>query len=113
MATILFCLMMTFSGTMSVLQVDAAFEAVRKLGYPDYLILLLGVWKLLGVVALLLNGFPLLKEWAYAGFTFDITGAAYSHLANGDGWVSAIAPLVFLGLLAASYFLRPESRRLH
>jgi uncharacterized membrane protein YphA (DoxX/SURF4 family) len=111
-ATIPFCLMLTFSGITNLLQIDAALEIMRHLGYPDYLLPLLGVWKILGVLALLVPGFPLLKEWAYAGFAFDISGAAYSHLAAGDGPVSTIGPAVFLVVMALSYVLRPESRRL-
>lgn len=103
--------MLAFSGIMNLLQIDAALEVMRHLGYPEYLLPLLGIWKILGVLALLVPGFPLLKEWAYAGFAFDLSGAAYSHLAAGDGPISALGPAVFLLLLAISYLLRPESRR--
>src|SRR5579872_5964036 len=59
-------------------------EGIIHLGYPVYLLTILGIWKILGVVALLIPKFPLLKEWAYAGFFFAMTGAVYSHIALGD-----------------------------
>ncbi len=112
-ATIPFCLFMMFTAVTSLLQTDAALEAMRHLGYPEYLLPLLGMWKLLGVGALLLIGFPLLKEWAYAGFVFEISSAAYSHFARGDSWIAVAGPLVLLALAITSYLLRPENRRLH
>ena len=73
---------------------------------------ILGVAKLLGVFALLIPGFPLLKEWAYAGFTFDLLGASASHAFVRDPPMETALPLIILGIAAVSYFLRPESRRL-
>lgn len=112
LSTVLFCLMMLFSGVVNAMHLDAALEVMRNLGYPDYVLTILGVWKILGVLALLAPGFPLLKEWAYAGFAFDISGAFFSHLAVGAGLTEALGPLLFLGMGAASYLLRPESRRI-
>lgn len=112
LSTVLFCLMMLFSGVVNAMHLDAALEVMRNLGYPDYVLTILGVWKILGVLALLAPGFPLLKEWAYAGFAFDISGAFFSHLAVSDGLTEALGPLLFLGMGAASYLLRPESRRI-
>lgn len=89
-----------------------AVEALRQLGYPAFLAGILGVWKLLGAAAVLAPGTPRLKEWAYAGFVFDLTGAAVSHAAVGDGAADIAAPLVFLALVIASWALRPDSRRL-
>ena len=83
------------------------FEA---LGYPGYFPTILGVAKLLGVAALLAPRRGLLKEWAYAGFTFTFLGAAASHVAQ-DKEQEAVAPLVSLGMLAASYLTRPPERR--
>ena len=91
---------------------DAALEVMRSLGYPDYVLTILGVWKILGVLALLAPGFPILKEWAYAGFAFDISGAFFSHLSVGSRLPESLGPLVFLGVGAASYLLRPENRRI-
>lgn len=86
--------------------------SLNNLGYPPYLATILGVWKLLGAVAILAPRFPRLKEWAYAGMLFDLSGAALSHGFVGDP-VGAIAiPLVLLGVVFASWALRPESRKL-
>ena len=85
---------------------------MAHLGYPVYLAGILGVWKLLGALAVLAPGFPRLKEWAYAGMFFDLSGAAVSHAASGDGAAQVITPLVLLVLVAASWALRPAARML-
>ena len=85
---------------------------LAHLGYPPYLLNILGFWKLLAVIAVLVPGFPLLKEWAYAGFFFELTGAAASHGFVGDDVGQILAPLFFLALVMASWALRPASRRL-
>ncbi|WP_437674856.1 DoxX family protein [Sorangium sp. So ce131] len=87
-------------------------EVMTRLGYPAYLATLLGVWKVLGAVALFAPRFPRLKEWAYAGIFFDLTGAAASHAAVGDPAGQVMTPLVLVAVAAASWALRPESRRL-
>lgn len=86
---------------------------VPELGYPLYFFLILGVWKVLGAIAILVPRFPRLKEWAYAGIFFDLTGAAASCAAVGGYGVYAfhvIAPLLIAGLAVASLALRPPSR---
>ncbi len=108
----LFCLAMAAGGTMNLLRVEPQQVVIEKLGYPEYLMTILGVAKLLGVIALLLPGFPLLKEWAYAGFTFDLLGAAASHAFVGDPVMETLLPLIILAIAAVSYSLRPPSRRL-
>jgi uncharacterized membrane protein YphA (DoxX/SURF4 family) len=85
---------------------------LAHLGYPSYFSTILGAWKLLGAIAIVAPRLPRLKEWAYAGFFFDLTGAAFSHASAGDGAGAILAPLVFLVLVSASWALRPESRRL-
>jgi uncharacterized membrane protein YphA (DoxX/SURF4 family) len=85
---------------------------LHHLGYPTYFALILGLGKLLGAVAIVIPRFPRLKEWAYAGFFFDLTSAAFSRAAAGDSAIDIIAPLVFLALVMASWALRPASRRL-
>ncbi|XXX78266.1 DoxX family protein [Sorangium sp. So ce134] len=87
-------------------------EGMAHLGYPAYFATILGVWKVLGAVALFAPGFPRLKEWAYAGIFFDLTGAAASHAAVGDAAGQVMTPLVLVAIAAASWALRPESRRL-
>ena len=85
-------------------------EGMTHLGYPAYFAAILGVWKVLAPIALLAPRFPRLKEWAYAGIVFDLTGAAASHAAMHDGAGKVITPLVLLALAAASWALRPEGR---
>lgn len=86
-------------------------DSVTHLGYPVYVLTILGIWKFLGVVALLIPKFPLLKEWTYAGLFFAMSGAIFSHLASGDS-VNEIAPAVLLLILTAlSWYFRPADRR--
>lgn len=99
-------------GLAYALRVPDVVQGVVALGFPVHFIVLLGVWKVLGSVVILLPGFPLIKEWAYAGIMIDLTGAAYTSIATGGEWWHAAAPLAIAGLLAASWALRPESRRL-
>ena len=84
---------------------------MEHLGYPAYVMTILGVWYVLAGVALLAPRFPRLKEWAYAGLVFTYTGAVASHLAVGDGADTLIGPVIFTGLAFASWALRPRSRR--
>lgn len=87
----------------------------NALGYPQYLMALLGFWKILGVIVLLLPKLPLLKEWAYAGFFFTMSGAAYSHIAAADPFTQVAPTLFLLFLTFTSWYLRPAGRtlRLH
>jgi hypothetical protein len=85
---------------------------VHVLGYPLYFVTVLGVWKVLGAIAIVAPGLPRLKEWAYAGIFFDLTGAAASWAAVGGPGEAfhIIAPLIIAGFAAASWALRPPSR---
>jgi VIT1/CCC1 family predicted Fe2+/Mn2+ transporter len=83
-----------------------------KAGYPQHLRIVLGIAKPLAAIVLLLPGFALLKEWAYAGVTFALVMATISAYSSGEGVKTWILPLVLLGLVAVSYFTRPPSRRL-
>jgi hypothetical protein len=88
---------------------------VPELGYPMYFFAILGVWKVLGAVAILVPRYPRLKEWAYAGIFFDLTGAAASCAAVGGYGTygfHVLAPLIIAGILVASWALRPESRKI-
>jgi uncharacterized membrane protein YphA (DoxX/SURF4 family) len=87
-------------------------QVMAHLGYPVYLLTILGWWKLLGAIALLVPRFPRLKEWAYAGTFFEMTGAAASLAARGDDAGTIIAPLIVAVLAVASWALRPQSRTL-
>ncbi len=111
-ATGLFCAVLLFSGVAHLARAEAMVESMTHLGYPVYVMTLLGIAKLLGVAALLIPGKPRLKEWAYAGFTFDLLGATASHGFAGDPLSEAIRPVILLALCILSYFLRPAFRRL-
>jgi hypothetical protein len=102
--TVLIALFMTASAIPDVLRVEAALTIIRHLGYPDYFLTLIGVAKLLGAVALLAPLPRTLREWAYAGFTFDLLGAAFSHASVGDPMANVLTPLVALAVLHLSYW---------
>ena len=91
---------------------DPVVLILARLGYPAYLLTILGVWKLLGAVALLVSRFPRLKEWAYAGTFIELTGAAASWAARSGDMSGLIAPLAFVALTLASWALRPSDRTL-
>lgn len=93
-------------GVGDVLRIPSVVEGMTRLGYPEYFCVILGVWKVLGALALATPGLPRLKEWAYAGAVFDFSGAVVSHLAVGDSMGKAIAPLMFAVLTMASWALR-------
>ena len=99
-------------GLAYVMRVPDVVAGVVALGFPVYFIVLLGVWKVLGSIAILVPRFPLIKEWAYAGIMIDLTGAAVASMATGGAWWHAAAPLLIAVLVVASWALRPESRRL-
>jgi uncharacterized membrane protein YphA (DoxX/SURF4 family) len=87
-------------------------EGMARLGYPAYFVTILGIWKILGGIAILIPKTPRLKEWAYAGMFFDLSGAAISHAASGEQPKIA-APLIILAIVIASWTLRPQSRKLN
>jgi len=105
-------LLFLFGGVVDLLRSDAVAVGMAHLGYPLYFAAILGVWKILGGIAILAPGLPRLKEWAYAGILFDLTGAAASHASSGDPASKIATPLVFLIVAIASWALRPASRRL-
>ena len=98
------------SGVAEIAAAPAVVLAMRALGYPRYFLAVLGIWKVLGAAALLAPRLPRLKEWAYAGIFFDLTGAAISHACSGDPAGKVATPLVFLLLAGASWALRPPAR---
>jgi uncharacterized membrane protein YphA (DoxX/SURF4 family) len=99
-------------GAGDILRPASLVEGMAHLGYPAYFCVILGIWKVLGAVAVLAPRLPRLKEWAYAGTVFDLTGAAASHLAVGDSAIKLLGPLIFTGFACASWALRPPARRL-
>ena len=108
--TVLFALAIGGSGIADLVHAPPIVEGFGHLGYPVYLMTLLGIWKLLGVVAILAPRLPRLKEWAYAGFFFELSGAAFSHVVAGVG--SPVAPIVLASLAIASWALRSDERLL-
>src|SRR5262249_31305458 len=86
-------------------------DVVTSLGYPVYVLTILGIWKVLGATVLLVPGFLRLKEWAYAGIVFELSAAAVSQAVRGHAG-DVIAPLILLGLALSSWALRPPTRTL-
>lgn len=86
-------------------------DMITHLGYPVYLLTILGIWKILGVIAVLVPKFPLVKEWAYAGFFFIMSGAIFSHIATGDAATEIIPSALLLVLTITSWYFRPVSRK--
>ena len=84
---------------------------ITQLGYPVYFLTIIGVWKLLGVVAILVPRFPLLKEWAYAGFFFIMSGAIFSHVATAHPAKEIFPALLLLVLTVVSWYFRPAGRK--
>jgi hypothetical protein len=111
-ATGLFCVVLAFSGVMHGLRLAPMLESMTALGYPPYFMTILGTAKLLGVVALLVPGRPLLKEWAYAGFAFNLLGATASHIGVGDPVSEIAGPVILFAIATLSYLARPADRRL-
>jgi hypothetical protein len=111
----LFVLAMTASGFANVLRAPNVVEVASRLGYPAYIASILGVWKLLGVLAIGTAGIhkmPRLREWAYAGFFFGLSGAILSHVAAGDTVASSFPAAALLGLGSAAYILSsPQTMR--
>jgi len=111
-ATVWLSLGMVSTGIVQLLKMEAEVTSFTNLGYPIYLMTLLGVWKLLGVVAVLVPKYPLLKEWAYAGFFFAMSGAIVSHVAAGDGITPLFGPALLLVLTVVSWYTRPVGRKI-
>lgn len=110
-ATIWLSLGMTATGIVQLIHLEEEAAVMTRLGYPLYFLTILGVWKLLGVIAVLIPKFPLLKEWAYAGFFFSMSGAAFSHLAMGDETKELFGPVLLLILTIVSWYFRPAERK--
>ena len=110
---------MLSTGTLQLFKVKAegavappGVYGITHLGYPIYFLTILGIWKLSGVVALLVPEFPLLKEWAYAGFFFAMSGAVFSHIALGDPVKEIFPSLLLLILTVISWYFRPADRKI-
>ncbi|MBN8571138.1 MAG: DoxX family protein [Ignavibacteria bacterium] len=109
--TTLFCLFMLMDGVGGLMRVEEGQEIMRHLGYPVYIMTILGTFKILGAVGIFQNKFKILKEWAYAGCTFHFLGAAASRAYGGDSFILIISPLLFMAFMFISYFLWKKMER--
>ena len=105
-----FCIF--FGGLTQALQMKQTIEGFKPLGYPIYFISVIGIWKMLGVIAILVPKFKLLKEWAYAGIFFVMTGAVISHIASNDVSAQIISPVMLAIFTVLSWYLRPADRKI-
>ena len=112
-ATIWLSLGMVSTGAVQLLKNKEEVDMIAtQLGYPVYFLTILGIWKMLGVVVVLIPKFPVLKEWAYAGFFFAMSGAVFSHIASGSGAKDFFGPILLIVLTVVSWYFRPLERRL-
>ncbi|MGY4537699.1 hypothetical protein ACVW0P_002118 [Mucilaginibacter sp. UYNi724] len=113
LATALLCFGMLGSGVSQVMRVKDMVALLTPLGYPVYFMTIIGVWKILAVIAILMPGFKLIKEWAYAGLFFVMTGALLSHIAVGDvGFKALVGPVMQIVFIILSWYFRPASREI-
>lgn len=110
--TIWLALGMVSSGVVQLLGMKEEVQLFNHLGYPGYFLTILAIWKLLGVTAILVPGFPLIKEWAYAGFFFVMSGAMLSHMALGDSFQETVPNVLLLVLTFLSWYFRPADRKI-
>jgi uncharacterized membrane protein YphA (DoxX/SURF4 family) len=96
-------------GVWDLTRIDYVRDVVEHLGYPTYLLTIMGIWKIPGAVALLMPRFPRLKEWVYAGAVINYACAVASHLIVGDGITAIVAPVALLALTVTSWALRPAA----
>lgn len=111
-ATSWLALGMLSTGIVQLLKTNQEVDNITQLGYPSYLLTILGVWKILGVIAVLIPGFLLLKEWAYAGFFFAMSGATCSRIVSGDSVNELLPSLLLLILTVVSWYFRPRERKI-
>ncbi len=114
-ATLWLALGMLSTGAVQLLKAKAGaggVDSVTHLGYPTYFLTILGIWKFLGVVAILIPKFPLLKEWAYAGFFFVMSGAIFSHVVLGSAVGEILPSVLLLVLTIVSWYFRPADRKI-
>ena len=110
-ATLWLALGMTSTGIVQLLKVEEEVARMTQLGFPSYTLTILGVWKILGVGAVLVPRFPLIKEWAYAGFFFNMTGAVFSHIVMSSPMSELFGPTLLLVLTGVSWYFRPADRK--
>jgi len=114
-ATIWLALGMVSTGAVQLFKAKAGaggVDNITHLGYPVYFLTILGIWKILGVATVLIPKFPLLKEWAYAGFFFAMSGAIFSHIASNSPMSEIFPSVLLLILTMVSWYFRPEDRKI-
>lgn len=111
-ATLWLALGMVSTGVVQLMQMEEEVQKFNELGYPIYLMAVLGIWKILGTIAILVPRYPVLKEWAYAGFFFAMSGAAISHLILHHSFAVIAPSLLLLTLTFVSWYLRPDNRKI-
>lgn len=107
-ALVVFCMT---GGIFELLGLKTTNDGIMRLGYPQYIIPLLGLGKVLAILAILSPGFPRLKEWAYAGILFNMIGATVSHIAHDDGVGIVVVTVAIAAITMTSWALRPQNRR--
>jgi uncharacterized membrane protein len=110
-ATIFLAVGMLAGGLQQLLQAGGYVAIITHLGYPKYLMSIIGLWKILGVITILVPGVRILKEWAYAGFFFVMSGAVISHLAMGETIKEIYPSLTLLIMTLISWYFRPADRK--
>lgn len=110
-ATVWLSLGMVSTGIVQLMKMQEEIDNFNSLGYPLYLMTIIGAWKIAGVVAVLLPKLQVLKEWAYAGFFFAMSGALISHIAVGHGGLQVFGPALLLVLTIVSWYFRPADRK--
>ena len=110
-STLWLALGMFSSGLVQLLKLKTETDFMADLGYPAYFCTIIGFWKLLGVLAILAPKYPLIKEWAYAGFFICMSGALASHIFSGDSFSEMLPSILLLTLTVVSWYFRPESRK--
>jgi len=111
-STIWLALGMVSTGIVQLMKSKEDVAMMIRLGYPIYFLMIIGVWKMLGVIAILIPKFPLLKEWAYAGFFFLMSGAVISHLVVGDAAKELFGPMLLIVLTMVSWYFRLSDRKI-
>lgn len=111
-STLWLSLGMVSTASVQLLRKKEETDFIIEIGYPVYFLTIIGIWKILGVIAILVPKTPLVKEWAYAGFFFMMSGAIFSHLGAGNSVSEVFPALLLLALTVVSWYFRPLERRL-
>jgi len=111
-ATIYLAVAFFLGALLQLLRVEHTVITFDHLGYPLYFSTILGVWKILGVAAILIPKYPLLKEWAYAGFIFVVSGAIISHITMGDSAIELAPRFWTLLIVTVSWYFRPQDKKI-